>query len=408
MADTVTSSLSIGAARHIALAAQGFPQSTPLATCADVKRAVEALGVVQIDSVNVLVRSHYLPLFSRYGAYARDLLDGAAYSGELRGLFEYWGHEASLLPIEFYPLFHWRMEEAQQGKGIWSGIARFGRERPDFIATVLDQIREQGPLGVSGLEQSGKRSGSWWGWSEGKRALEWLFWTGVITTVTRKKFERVYDLAERAIPHQWFSAPTPAPDEAQRALLETAARALGVATASDLADYFRINITAAKLRIQELVDADLLRPVRVDGWKALAYMHRSVRDVPNVTAQALLSPFDSLVWERARTERLFNFHYRIEIYTPQHKRKHGYYVLPFLFNNELVARVDLKSDRASQILRVIAVHAEHERATDDAAAALAQDLKKLAEWLGLQKVALGRRGNFSKALRPHLSVRHLR
>jgi len=395
-------SIALNEARCIALAAQGFSSSQTLASAADIGRAIRQLGVVQIDSVNVLVRSHYLPLYSRYGSYSRELLDETAYSREQRDLFEYWGHEASLLPIESYPLFRWRMQEALNGKGVWSGIARFGRERTEFIATVLQQIRERGPLGVSDLQEGGKRSGGWWGWSDGKRALEWLFWTGAITTVTRRKFERVYDLAERAIPQRWYAAPVPSAADSQRALIEHAARSLGVATMGDLADYFRLKLAVAKERIAELVEERVLQPVRVEGWPPLAYMPVEIQRSPNIAAHALLSPFDSLVWERDRTERLFDFHYRIEIYTPEHKRKHGYYVLPFLFGNELVARVDLKSDRPNATLRVIAVHAEPGRMSDGTAVVLAGELQKLAQWLGLAKVVVGRRGNFSKALRAKL------
>jgi len=394
-------SLSLAQARRIALRAQGFarPRPAPVVTGAALLRTVRAVGLLQIDSVNVVVRSHYLPAFSRLGVYARDLLDRSAYSGRGRRLFEYWGHEASLIPVEWQPLFRWRMQRARSGDGMWGGVARFGREREVFCREVLEQVRERGPLGISDFMAGARRKGGWWGWSEGKVALEWLFWTGQLTTHSRRQFERVYDLPERVLPAAVVEAATPEAAEAQRQLLRIAIRALGVATERDLRDYFRLPAADAKARVRELEEAGGLRPVAVEGWKQPAFLDPEVRLTREVDARALLSPFDSLVWERSRTERLFGFHYRLEIYTPSHKRIHGYYVLPFLLGDRLVARVDLKADRARSALRVLRVHCEEWTKPARVAGPLRDELRLLADWLGLERVLLSRRKGLMQLLR---------
>jgi uncharacterized protein YcaQ len=382
-------SLSLPEARRIALSAQGFGGPRPLhgVDRARVVRTVRGLGVVQIDSVNVLVRSHYLPLYSRLGPYAMALLEDAAYGGRRRHLFEYWGHEASLLPVELQPLLRWRMQRAKNGDGTWGNVARFGRERARFCDDVLTTIRDRGPAGVSDIEAGEKRKGAWWGWSEAKLALEYLFWSGQVTTHSRRGFERIYDLTERALPKRIVDTPTPAPEDAQRELLRIASRALGVATERDLRDYFRLGPAETRVRIGELVEARDLLPVQVEGWKGTAYLAPRTRRPVRIEARALLSPFDSLVWFRDRLQRLFDFHYRIEIYTPAHKRVHGYYVLPFLLGERLVARVDLKADRAARTLRVIATHLEPGVARTEVDAHLPGELQLLAQWLGLGRVA---------------------
>ena len=394
-------SLSLVQARRIALRAQGFARPRParVVTGADLLRTVRSVGLLQIDSVNVLVRSHYLPAFSRLGAYSRDLLDRSAYSGRARRLFEYWGHEASLIPVEWQPLFRWRMERARRGDGMWGGVTRFGREREVFCREVLAQVRDRGPLGISDFTAGARRKGGWWGWSEGKVALEWLFWTGQLTTHSRRQFERVYDLPERVLPAAVVEAATPEVAAAQRQLLRIAIRALGVATERDLRDYFRLPAVDAKARVRELVEAGGLRPVAVEGWRPPAFLDPEVRLPREVDAHALLSPFDSLVWERSRTERLFDFHYRLEIYTPSHKRTHGYYVLPFLLGDQLVARVDLKADRARSALRVLRVHCEEWTKPARVAGPLRDELRLLADWLGLERVVLSRRKGLMQLLR---------
>lgn len=380
--------LSVATTRRIALAAQGFARPRPpqMPTPAQAIRQIERLGMVQIDSVSAVVRSHYLPLFSRLGPYPPDLLDRLAYDGRRRRLFEYWGHEASLLPVTSQPLLRWRMARAAQGQGIYGGLAKFGRERRDFIDDVLAEIRLRGPLGASQLSNSTPGQGGWWGWSDGKGALEFLFWAGLVTTATRRGFERIYDLPERVLPKAVLATPTPEPEAAQRALLLQAARAMGVATARDLREYFRLDVADVPIRLAELVEAGELLPVAVEGWTQPAYLDPGARSPRRVDARALLSPFDSLVWERERALRIFGFHYRLEIYTPAHKRTHGYYVLPFLLGDRLVARVDLKTDRKAGCLRVFATHVEPGQDERTVAGPLGEELRLMADWLGLERV----------------------
>ena len=391
--------LSAVEARGIALAAQGFEgaRAASRPTRRQLMRALDHLGILQMDSVNVLVRSHYLPLFSRLGAYDTSHLDAAAYAGAQRVLFEYWGHQASLLPVGLHPLLRWRMARAERGLGLYRSLAQLGRRRRAYVDAILAEVAERGPLTASELSAGGRGRGSWWGWSQGKTALEWLFWSGRVTTATRRRFERVYDLTERALPPQVLAAPTPAEDDAHRSLVRMAARALGVATARDLRDYFRLDAADANPRLAELVDAGELQPVRVEGWKDIAYLHRTAPRPGAVDARALLSPFDSLVWERQRTERLFGFHYRISLYTPAHQRSHGYYVLPFLLGDRLVARVDLKADRAARVLRVPAAHLEDGADRRRVATALLDELRAMAAWLGLERVETAARGGLLRA-----------
>lgn len=396
-------SLSNAQARRIALAAQHFDASTRLRGVRDVAALVRKLGAVQIDSVNVLVRSHYLPLFSRLGHYSPDLLDRAAY--DARHLFEYWGHEASFLPVETYPLFRWRMDRARRGEGTWAGLRRYATEHQDLVQAALAQIRERGPLGASELDAAGKSSGGWWGWSQGKQILEWLFWSGQVTTARRRNFERLYDLTERVLPPEIISAPVPSKEEAQRALMANAARALGIGTLRDLRDYFRLPTQDAAERLEELMEDGTLLPVSVEGWKHAAYIHREARIPRKVPGAALLSPFDSLIWERQRTERLFDFIYRLEIYTPADKRQHGYYVLPFLLDERLVARVDLKADRARSRLQVKGGSVEEGVTAEKIVEPLSAELQALAQWLGLEGVEVTtRRGELMKLLKQKRSA----
>jgi uncharacterized protein YcaQ len=389
--------LSLAAARRIALAAQGLakPRKQGPVGTRQLLASIERLNLHQIDSVNVLARAHYLPAFSRLGAYPAEALDRLAW-GRPRRLFEYWAHEASLLPFDLQPLLRWRMARAERGQGTWRSLASFAHERRAETAAVVKRIAQEGALAASDFETGG--AGGWWGWSEGKRILEWLFWSGRLTTATRRaSFERVYDLPERVLPAALLAAPTPSETDAHRALLERAARALGVATARDLRDYFRLSPADAKPRIDELAEAGILLPVRVEGWRDVAWLHRDSKQPRRAEGQALLSPFDPLVWDRSRTERLFGMRYRIEIYTPALKRVHGYYVLPFLLGDRLAARVDLKADRKQKLLRVEAAHLEP-GAPPDTAGQLAAELRLMAEWLGLEKIAVARRGDLAPAL----------
>jgi hypothetical protein len=291
------------------------------------------------------------------------------------------------------------MDRARKGEGVWSGIGRFGREHAAVCDRVLSEVRDRGPLGISELAAGGARRAGWWEWSEGKLALEWLFWTGQVSTHGRRHFERVYDLTERVLPRTVIETPTPEPAEAQRQLLRIAIAALGVATERDLGDYFRLSAAEARPRIAELVESGELLPIAVEGWKQPAFLDAQASVPRRIEVRALLSPFDSLVWERSRTERLFDFRYRLEIYTPAHRRIHGYYVLPFLLDERLVARVDLKADRARSALRVVRAHCEPWAEDIRVAGPLGEEIRTLAGWLGLDRVVVSRYRDFTRLLR---------
>jgi uncharacterized protein len=390
--------LSLPEVRRIALAAQGLdaPRPGPRSR-ASLLRTVDRLGVLQIDAVNVLARAHYMPLFSRHGGYETSRLDDAAY-GRSRVLFEYWGHQASLLPVSLAPLFRWRMERAAALEQIYGGLARFVRERRAYVDGVLAEVAARGPLRASELTSSTPRTGGWWGWSDAKRALEFLFWAGKVTTSSRKNFERVYDLTERVLPPEVVAMPTPSVADAQRELVRISSRALGIATDDDLADYFRLRLGEVRPCIEELVEERSLLPVRIDGVAKPAYLAAGVRVPRSATGRAILSPFDPLVWHRTRTHRLFDFHYRIGIYTPEHLREHGYYVLPFLDGDALAARVDLKAAREASTLLVQSAHLEPGADMKKTAAALALELRDVATWLGLERIEVMRKGSLAQAL----------
>ena len=345
----------------------------------------------------MLVRAHYLPLFSRLGDYSRELLDTVAW-GRSPKLFEYWAHEASLLPLDLQPLLRWRMARAERGQGMWDRLAPYAGERRGDAEALLARIATGGPVAASDVAETRGKSG-WWEWSEAKHALEWLFWAGRITTTTRRgSFERVYDLTERALPRAVIDTPTPDEADAQRMLIERSARALGVATAGDLRDYFRLKPEDAHPRIRELVEAGRLVPVRVQGWTQQAFLHPDARAPRRVDGQALLAPFDPLIWERSRAERLFGIRYRIEIYTPAEKRVHGYYVLPFLMDGQIVARVDLKADRQNRVLLVQSAHPEPDGPVTVAERLMAE-LALAARWLGLDRVTIIGTGDLCASLR---------
>ncbi|RRN62434.1 winged helix-turn-helix domain-containing protein [Caulobacter sp. 602-1] len=390
--------LSAKDARRIALAAQGFARPRPANP--DRRRllsTIESLGVVQIDSVNVVSRSHYLPLFSRLGAYDRSLLEAMAW-GKTPDLAEYWAHEASLTPLSTHPLLRWRMQDALDGVGVWKNVAAFLRSHADFLDQALAAVAERGPLAASELELGAKGEGGWWGWSEGKRAMECLFWTGRLTTATRRNsFERVYGLPEKVLPKAITETPTPSRAEACRELLKISARAMGVATERDLRDYFRLGVTDARDGVAALVGDGTLIPVAVKGWEQPAYLWPQARRPRAVKTAALLSPFDNLIWFRERTERMFGVRVRLEIYTPAHKRTHGYYVLPFLQDEAITARVDLKADRKAGKLLVLAAHAEPD-ADDATAERLAGELALMASWLGLSGVEVRPTGDLAPKL----------
>jgi uncharacterized protein YcaQ len=395
-------SLTAAEARRIGLAAQGFgrrrtegrsPWSAIAATIADI-------GLLQLDSVNVLVRSHYLPVFSRLGDYDRTALDRRGFSaGKDRRLFEYWAHEASLLPFDLHPLLRWRMERARRFIGHTPARAAEHRKLASYYRAILKEVERRGPIAASELEDPGERSGPWWGWHKGKGALERLFQTGEVTAASRRaSFERVYDLTERVIPSEILSLPTPSEPDAIRASALAGAHSFGVATEADIRDYFRLPVGEARVAIAELVEEGALIPVSVDGWDKPAYLAAGAAAPRRISATALLSPFDPLVWFRPRTERLFGFHYRIEIYTPQAKRKYGYYVLPFLHEGRLKARVDLKAERAASVLAVRSAHVEPGADRDGLVPALAAELGRMARWLDLTTVRVSEHGGLAKEL----------
>jgi uncharacterized protein len=397
--------LSLARARRIALAAQGFARPRPARppSAARITTLIGQLGLLQLDSVNVFERAHYMPVFSRLGPYDKSRLDHIAGHGTGRidrRLFEYWAHEASLIPIEHHPLLRWRMADVD--REAWGSIARVAREQPDLVAETLELVAREGPVRArdTGAVRPEPRPGHMWNWHEGKVALEHLFFTGRIGAARRVNFERLYDLIERVLPAEILEQPTPSADDAQRELVRVAARALGVATEPDIGDYFRLPRRDSKARVAELVEVGELISVEVEGWTAPAYLWPDARTPRQLHARALLSPFDPLIWFRQRTERLFGFRYRIEIYTPAAQRVYGYYVLPFLLGDHLVARVDLKSDRARGVLLVQGAFAEEGADRGHVARELADELRLVADWLGLDEVVAARRGD----LAAHLAI----
>ncbi len=416
MAGRAEIELSLRQARATALAAQGFARRRPAGRVdtRHLNRVLDDVGLLQLDSVNVLSRAHYLPAFSRLGPYPREVLDRLAFhrdgkdrrgAGGERRLFEYWAHEASLLPVELQPLLRWRM--ARVDSLAWKSVARIGREQPRLVEWVLDQVRERGPLRASelGVPRRPQGRAEMWSWSEEKTALEHLFFAGRVCAAGRVNFERRYDLPERVLPAAVLATPTPPEDDAQRRLILLAAERLGVATEPDLGDYFRLPRADSKARVAELLEAGELLPARVESWAKPAYVPAGLKPRRNaVAARALLSPFDSLIWARERTERLFDFHYRIEIYTPAAKRRHGYYVLPFLLGDQLVARVDLKNDRAkSGALLVRGAFAEPAAEPVAVAPELAAELRSMAAWLGLDRVKVACKGDLARPLAGELT-----
>jgi len=383
-------SLSLREARRLALRAQGFgAQPKGGAGLAALYRQAARLGVLQIDSVNALVRSHYLPLFSRLGRYAFADFDALAWGqGRSRQLYECWAHEASLVPGEVWAELRWRRDLARQGIGIYRQLARFAAEQPQLVTQTLAAVVERGALGAGSLSRRIEQAGPWWDWSPSKLALEWLFAAGEVTVAGRRGFERLYDLPERVLPATILAAPAPTPEAARRALLLRSARALGIATEVQLRDYFRLSPAEARQAIVELREEGALQAIQVQGWSKLAYVAERPNPGRPVRAAALLSPFDSLVWERERTEQLFAFRYRLELYTPAPKRIYGYYVLPFLYRERLAARVDLRAERAVSRLAVHAVHLEPAGLDEESLDALAGQLCELADWLGLAEVQL--------------------
>jgi uncharacterized protein YcaQ len=409
--DTITSA----AARRAALAAQGFGEPRPSGpiTRRHLGRLVDRLRLLQLDSVNVAVRAHYMPVFSRLGPYPMPLLDEAAWAHSARRprlLVEYWAHEACLLPVPDWPL----LRSGAKPKGWWRHYRELVEREPALVDDVLAAVKEVGPISAGGLEEllgGGRdrpvRRGSWWNRSDVKRVCEYLFGIGELTTGTRVNFQRLYDLPERVLPPEVLAAPPVPAEEAARRLVGYAATALGVATEAELRDYYRMSPEACRAAVAELVDAGELERVEVRGWSRPGYRRPGARMPRKITARALLCPFDPLIWERGRTERIFGFRYRIEIYTPAHKREHGYYVFPFLLDDALVARVDLKADRVDGVLRVPGAFLEPGEwgQVTRVAAELADELALMAGWLGLDDVVVGERGDLVAPLTRALATR---
>lgn len=403
---TVPDSLSVAQARRIALAAQGFTDPAPGGSTdlRHLRRVLRRLHLIQMDSVNVLQRAHFMPLYSRLGPYSPALLERAAYR-KPRELFEFWGHEASLITVDLQPLFRWRMANAKDYA--WGNMVRLANQQPELVRWVLDEVRRRGPITAAQIEHDApRRTDHWgWNWSVVKQALEWLFYSGQVTAADRTtSFARRYDLPERVLPRAVLETPTPAPEDAFRALVEMSARALGVAAEGELRDYFRLPVAGFKRAVAELIEDKVLVPVAVQGWKPPAYLHHEAKLPRWVRASTLISPFDPLIWERARTERLFDMNYRIEIYVPAPQRLYGYYVLPFLLGDRFAARVDLKADRKTGVLQIPAAWIEPAAEQDQTAAALAIELRRLAGWLGLSSISAPERGDLAGPLSAALTA----
>ena len=385
-------SLSAAQARRIALAAQGFgKQHTPVGT-RQLNLAMQRLAVLQLDSVNVFERSHYLPLFARLGAYDKALLDKLTFT-KRAPYIEYWAHQAALIPVEDWPLWGWHMQREREGTGRTKAWPRENTTMTDFL---LAELAEKGPLPASKIEhEANKRSGPWWGWSEVKSALEVMFFEGRVAVAGRKNFERYYDLPERRLPASVLETSIPKPD-AIRELVRRGTQALGVGTVRDIADYWRLPQADTKAAIAELIDAGELSPVAVQGWAPQGYLHRDARIPRRIETAALLSPFDPVVWERARTERMFGFRYRIEIYTPEPQRVFGYYTLPLLIDEALVGRIDLKTDRQARVLRVQSAWREGDAFVN--LERVVQLLRETAAWQGMERIEVAGRGDLSAEL----------
>ena len=378
----MTRELSAVQARRIALGAQGFrdPRPTGAVDRRHLRRVMVRLGLLQLDSVPVVMRTQYLPLFARLGPYDPNLLDRVAYRDD--EWFETWCHEASLMPTVDEPLMRWHKARCAAGQ-TWKGLVRFAAENTRYVDEVLDQVRER-PLAPGELEDPRPNSGDWWGSrSDGSAALDWLFRVGEVGIRRRPGFVKEFDLLERIVPSEVRAQPTPTEEEAHRELLMRAAASLGVAAAPDLVDYHRLPKRPAKERVQELVEDGRLEPVDVEGWDRPAYLHPDATLPRSIDACTLLSPFDPVVWFRERGERLFDFDYKIEIYTPAAKRRFGYYVLPFLLGDDIVARLDGKTDRTKRVFRVFGAFAEDGVDRGSTAAHLAHALDDLATFVGV-------------------------
>jgi len=396
----MTRTLSAAQARRLALAAQGLAAPRPAApiTRRAFRTLVGRLGGLQLDSVNVFARAHYMPPFARLGAYDPAILEAEAW-GKKPSLFEYWGRQASLLPLAMQPLWRWRMAQGREPDlRRKTGLSEFYKVRKGYVDEVLAEIRQRGPVTGGDFAPEGPRKSGWWEWSEGKLALEWLFRAGLVSVKTRRGFERVYDVTERVIPGPILAAPTPAKADAQRELVRIAARSLGVFDAADLADSFNLYVADAAACASELTEAGELEAVQVDGWRGKVWMVAGAAIPRRLRAATILSPFDPLIRDRDRAQRLLGVRYKIGLYTPAAQREHGYYVYPFLLGERIAARVDLKSDRKAGRLLVQAAHLEGGADEGEVVPALAVELASAASWQGLGDVGVIRKGDLAAAL----------
>ena len=390
--------LSVSQARRLALGAQGFNDPAPAGRVdrRHLRRVMGRIKLLQLDSVPVVIRTQYLPPFSRLGCYEPSLLDRIAYRDD--EWFEAWAHEASLMPVGDEPLLRWQKQRAEQGD-TWKNLAELANRDPGYVAEVLAQVAER-PLAAGELADPRRREGEWWGArSLGSIALDWLFRIGAVGIRRRGNFVKEFDLLERIVPPDVLARPTLSAEEAQRELLVRSAEALGVGTAGDLIDYYRLPIREGRARLAEVVEAGAIEKVSVEGWTEPAYMHPAAMLPRSVDRLTVLSPFDPVVWNRDRAARLWNFDYRIEIYVPASKRVYGYYVLPVLDGEELVARLDLKTDRAAGRLLVLAAFAEPKVDQPELARRLRPHLQDLAHFVGVDDVTHGTRGDLMPALR---------
>ncbi|HKX33472.1 MAG TPA: crosslink repair DNA glycosylase YcaQ family protein [Blastocatellia bacterium] len=407
----MTIKLSLPEARRVAVSSQGFGPRPSKPSIGHLRKLAARLYALQIDSVNVLVRAHYLPAFARLGPYPTDALDSLAYSR--RELFEYWGHAACLMPISLYPIVRYRMERHAERMREY-----LRSEQGAYMAKVHAEVTERGPLAAAELSAPGKRSGNWWNWGVGKMALEQLYDAGLIAIAGRRGFERLYDLTERVIPRAVLEAPVPPREEAMKQLICFGAKACGVGTFGDLTDYFRTDgwhdrmapgpwgerqkgraKPVAKRLVSELVEEGRLLAAHVEGWREPAYLPPGTRIPKDVDARAFVTPFDSLVWDRSRLERLFGMKYTIELYVPAPKRVYGYYVCPFLLGDTLVARCDLKADRARKVLMVQSAFIEPGQNARRVVPDLAGELRQLQAWLELDRIEVAERGDLAAKLR---------
>jgi uncharacterized protein YcaQ len=421
-----TTTLSLPEARRLAIASQGFGPRLRKPSITQLRALAARVHAIQIDSVNVLVRAHYVPAFARLGPYPMSALDSLAY--RTRELFEYWGHAACLMPVALYPLLRYRMQ-----RHAGQTLEYMRSKRGAYMARVYAEVAERGPISAGGLADRGQRSGGWWGWwgsGNGKASLEHLYDAGLVAIAGRRNFERLYDIPERVIPQTVLDVPPPTPEASMKRLIVLAAQACGVGTLVDITGYFYVDgwrdrmpagplwelprgverrrtAPIAKRLVAELVEERQLLPVRVDGWKDQAYLHPAARVPRTVDARAIVTPFDSLVWERSRIERLFGMKYSIELYTPAPRRVFGYYVCPFLLGDTLVARCDLKADRERRVLMVQSAFLEPGREARRVAPDLAAELGDLQEWLELDRIEVGRRGDLALPLRRALTQQKL-